>query len=109
MNPTGSCMNKGDGAAGKRQLCLANELDVTTLWHGARAKLGEQDRLPHHGVQLPLGAKGASPLLLPALALALSPPPWWVCRTDQVSVPLLSSLLVFGAPQCCWAFTTPLL
>lgn len=37
--------------AGKRRLCLADELEVTPLWHGARAKLGEQDGLPHHGVE----------------------------------------------------------
>lgn len=49
MNPTDSCMKEAGGAAGKRQLCLANELEVTPLWHGARAKLGEQDGFPHHG------------------------------------------------------------
>lgn len=51
------------------------------------------------GVQLPVGAKGASPLL--RLSLALSPPLWWLCRTNQLLVPALSFLLVFVAPQPC--------
>lgn len=51
MSPSGSCVvDEGDGVAGKRQLCLATEPQVTTLWHGAGAMLGEQDGLPRHGV-----------------------------------------------------------
>lgn len=42
MNPTGSGMNEGGGTAGKRQQCLARELEVTLggTW------LGKQDGSP---------------------------------------------------------------
>lgn len=92
MDHTGSFLREGTALLGKQAL-----IPPFVAW--ARGQGREQDGLLHHGgVQLPLRAKGASPLLLPSLTLALSPPPQWVCRTYQgLSYPLFCSLELLSA------------